>query len=35
VEEYSIANLADITAFDAGTIEMAGEREVPAGDDVE
>jgi hypothetical protein len=27
VEEYSIANLADITAFDAGTIEMAGERE--------
>lgn len=35
VEEYSIANLADVTAFDAGTIEMAGEREVPAGDDVE
>ena len=27
VEEYSIANLADVTAFDAGTIEMAGERE--------
>jgi len=37
VEEYSITRLADIMAFDAGTIEMAGAQEVeaPAGDDVE
>lgn len=27
VEEYSIANLPDITAFDAGTVEMAGGHE--------
>jgi hypothetical protein len=30
VEEYSITSLADITAFDAGTIEMAGEQEAEA-----
>jgi len=27
VEEYSVANLPDITAFDAGTVEMAGGHE--------
>jgi hypothetical protein len=31
VEEYSITNLADITAFDAGTIEMAGGQEADVG----
>ena len=37
VEEYSVTNLADITAFDAGTIEMAGESEAvaPVAEDVE
>ena len=30
VEEYSVTNLEDITAFDAGTIEMAGGHEAEA-----
>ena len=36
VEEYSLANLGDITSFDAGTIKMAGgAEEVSAGVDEE
>jgi len=35
VEEYSIANLPDITAFDAGTVEMAGGHEAVPPAEVE
>jgi hypothetical protein len=35
VEEYAVTNLADITAFDAGMIEMAGEQEAAAPAEVD